>query len=76
MQFDISNVDLQNKILSKATDADSVQLHQCSIISPIPNKTDNETATKTSCQQKREFADSNDDNRTSKDGKIFLEDPP
>ena len=67
IQFDIPNIDLQNKIFKKASDADSVStfqinhkyLHQSSIISPTPNEN-----TKASHQQIREFVDSNDEKKT------------
>ena len=83
MQFDIANVDLQNKIFPKASDTDPVstfqpdqnQLHQCPLISPLPNKTNSKTATKSSSQETREFVDSNDDNRTHKEVESSMEDP-
>ena len=83
MQFDISNIDLQNKIFSKATDEDSVSTfqpnqnhpHQSSIISSLPNKTDNENSTKASHKKNREFVDSDDDNRTSNEVESSFNDP-
>ena len=78
IQVEIPNIDLQNKIFEKASDADSVSTfqinhkdsHHSSIISPTPNKN-----IKASHQQTREFVDSHDENKTSKDAESSLEDP-
>ena len=78
IQIDIPNIDLQNRIFEKASDADSVSTfqtnhkdpHHNSIISPTPKKN-----TKASHQQTREFVDSDDENKTSKDAESSLEDP-
>ena len=59
IQFDIPNIDIQNKIFEKANGADSIStfqpnqkyIHLSSIVSPLPNKKDNENNTKASHQQ-------------------------
>ena len=83
-QFDIANVELQNKIFTNATDADSIstfhpdskQPTNQSIVSPTTNKIKQKIpTTKTSHQQTREFVDSDNDNRTSKEARKILEGP-